>query len=182
MYFEHSNSDTISSFDEEYRYHRSIGLSHFEALNKARDYYRRYLRREVTESDTMSLGQFEDETSYSAEHIVDFNIIIANILNAEYGREKLRAFGKKEKLVKLTFLVVRLEGLDHILTEEHLGMSYDLIGDIQVGSMAEIAIAMGYKVKANGCSNALTELKYGLQNLIREFGLVKEENGHVAFA
>lgn len=183
------NDATISAFDEEYRYWRqSVNpdtgehYSHFEALNKARDWYRQYGRREVLESDTMSLDQFEQEETVDSGQLLDFNRLIHRILEVEYERKLNSSYGRKEKLVRLVFLIVRLEGLDHLLDETNLRRSFDEIGDIQVGSMAEIAIAMGYKVKANGCSNSLTELKYGLQNFLRDFGFAKQEDGHVEFA
>lgn len=170
---------TISVFQEEYRYWRVQGLSHVEAKNKAIDYYRQYTRREVLESEVMTLDSFQYEGVSDVDR-VHFNQIVRQFLAVEYGRNG--RYGNKEKLTKLLFLVIRMESLDDLLDADLLQMSTELIGDARVDSMQEIAVALGYKVKANGCSNSLTELKYGLQNVFKDFGFVDFFNGHYSLA
>lgn len=169
------NFEHVSVFEEEYRYWRLEGFSHFEARNKAIDYYRKFTRREVTESETMSLDHFAMDEDVTVDQVLDFNVILDRVKEIQYGRNG--RYGSKEKLMKLLFLIIRMESLDEYLSPENAKLCQKLVGSERPSSMAEIATAMGFKVKANGCSNTLTEYKYGLQNLLNDFGLANIFNG-----
>lgn len=163
--------NTISIFEEEYNYWRACGETHFNAKNKAIDYYRQYTRREILESDTMTLDMMEGpEVPVTEDEKYHFNQIVEKFLSIEYGYNGM--YGNKEKVTKMLFLVIRMENLDQYLNFKHAEMSHKLIGDVEVLRMQDIAVALGYKVKSNGTSTGCLELKYGLQNILRDFGLV----------
>jgi hypothetical protein len=157
---------SISVFDEDYRYWRSqlkedgTPYSHFEARNKAIDYYRQFTKREVNETDEFSLDTFESD-QHSPDEIAELNLIF----------DKVFRNTREVKIKKLFCFLLRAEALEDLLNESNRDMVDLMIGDSNPGSAAEMSEAMGFKVNGNRVSNSLLEWKYALQNLLQDLDL-----------
>lgn len=143
--------DTDSQFAEEYREHRMVGYSHFEALNKARDWYRKFGAREVLNSnpelpDEEHLGA-SSRPSLEAE--VGFNNLFKKLVTNPLVTDKARAY---------IVLLCRSQGLDEYFSETNWDLANSITEQYPLdenGNIStkknDIAKVLGYvKNKNNG--------------------------------
>lgn len=146
--------DDGTQFGEEYREWRIRGLSHFEARNKAVDWYRRHGSREVLNSGGED-GTLSDEeylgadTRISPDEEVGFNLLVRKALTQI----------KDVKVKKYIVILCRANRLDEIFDEETWELANSITENYPVDQHGnpssrkqDIARAVGYKVNAAGGS------------------------------
>lgn len=149
-------------FGAEYWHWRENGFSHFEALNKARDYYRRYTRREITSGEGF-LESVEDESA-TLPQIVDLRNMFDKVIVSGSDME-----------IKLFCGILRMQNLDTLLNSNQQEYVNGLMEGSSIGTQYELAQWMGYKVRDNGSCSALSNRKWDLGKLLSKMGLINRE-------
>lgn len=149
--------DTV--FGNEYWHWRENGLSHFESLNKARDYYRKYTAREVLPEDGF-MESIEDEAA-TLPQIVDLRNAFDKVLTRGTNME-----------VKLFCGILRMQNMDMLLSDSQQLYVESLMAGSAIGTQYELAQWMGYKVRPNGSCSALSHRKWDLGSLLSRLGLI----------
>lgn len=165
-------SKGVDQFWEEYRRWRFAGLSHYEARNKAIDWWRKYGRREVLNPSISEDGEeiLDEEflgadTRITPEEETSFNLMILKAL------KEIPSKRAREYLV----LLCRAHGLDSFFNEEVHELAHSITNKYPIdehglasSKKLHIAVALGYKPKANRSDTNLWFINDKLREYFRK--------------
>lgn len=154
-----------TQFGSEYWAWRENGYSHVESLNKARDYYRKYIRREILNSDEMSIDHTVESDDPSVDEQADVQILFDRVMdNLE-----------NEKDIKLFIGIISMENLDVHLSPDQKAVVDSVINDNQITCLGDLAEFIGYKLGKNGSCQSMLLRRYDLRDLVSSLGFGRQE-------
>ena len=151
---ERSSQRPISMYQDTYRYSRSQGKTHVEAIQEATDYHRRYTSREMTANWSETNQNYAEENEVSAPDQISYNQLVRALYAA--ANETQRQF---------LFATIRMGGLDQHLDEANLALCQDICGSFYPEMIRDIAEWLGLPVRENGSCTAITRHRKSVQDL-----------------
>jgi hypothetical protein len=151
---ERSASRPISMFQDSYRYGRSQGKTHVEAMQEATDYHRRYTAREHTSMWTETSGNYADEEVLTAADRISYNQLVERLYKA--ANEPQRQF---------LFATIRMGGLDQHLDAANAKLCQDICGSFYPEMVRDIAEWLNLPVRENGSCTAIARYRKSIQAL-----------------
>jgi hypothetical protein len=157
--------NNTAKFQTEYQFWRGQGHSHIVCQRKSIDYYRKYIKHEVTVNwqsvaDAYQASQFGEETHSSLE-LIQFNQIVKQTIEELTPRQK-----------ELFCYILMQHNLDQYLNEE-LAQEVELITEgKRPDSVGEMATMMGLSLTpSKGISPPLTQMRLRIRKAMEGLGL-----------
>jgi hypothetical protein len=143
---------TISMFQDTYRYARAQGMSHVEAQQHATDYHRRYTQREVTQHWSETGGNYAEEDVVPVDELLSYNQLVARLWEASDETQR-----------RFLMATIRLEGLDAKLDAPNRARCEETCGVFYPVMVRDIAEWMGLRVRENGSCTTIAKYRQRMQ-------------------
>jgi hypothetical protein len=151
-------------FREEYSYYRRMGHAHVVAERRALDYYRKFLRREITENwERLVDEQYQDDQAQEVIEGIQFNQIVARMLKELTARQR-----------ELFCYVVVQQDLDRYLDAANLRLVERVTGGRRPVEVREIARLMGLNLSRIGVCTPITKMRQRIREAMTRSGFTLE--------
>ena len=150
--------DKNTIFGEEYNHWKENGYSHVEAMNKARDYYRRFTRREALDGDGVILALVESQDP-TIDDLVDFQRLFEKVV-----------LNLVDEDIRLYCGLLQMCNADIFLTDHQQRFVGIVMRGASINTIGDLARWMGYTVRGHGTSQMLLTRRSKLRDRLRKWG------------